>query len=91
MPQDAPPSLPIDTNIPNGDEISTRAHDDTAEPPRASLPELCREIHQRVQAFLQRDPRSEKEKGADPELIRRVQEQTRASLRVVGEALGTFE
>lgn len=53
----------------------------TQDPPQA-LPELCARVHQRVQAFLNAEPATER--------LRRVQHQSRLSLRILGEALERY-
>ncbi|KAK5121721.1 hypothetical protein LTR85_004596 [Meristemomyces frigidus] len=53
----------------------------TKDPPKA-LPELCAQVHQRLEAFLKAEPRSERVKG--------VQDQSRLSLKVLEEALERY-
>lgn len=54
--------------------------DDVA--PTQSLQEQCERVHGKVYAFLGREARTER--------LRSVQEQTRISLGVIGEALGRY-
>lgn len=53
----------------------------TQDPPQA-LPELCARVHQRVEAFLGAEPATER--------LRRVQDQTRLSLKILEEALERY-
>lgn len=51
-------------------------------PPLLPLPELCANIHQRLEAFLNAEPRDQR--------MRAVQEQSRKSLEVIEEALRRY-
>ncbi len=53
----------------------------TQDPPQA-LPELCAQVHQRLEAFLRAEPATER--------LRQVQEQSRLSLKVLEEALERY-
>jgi hypothetical protein len=48
-----------------------------------TLEEVCKDIHRRVTAFLDKPP--------DSDLTRRVQEQTRISIEVIEKALNDYE
>ncbi len=53
----------------------------TQDPPQG-LPELCAQVHQRLEAFLRAEPATER--------LRQVQEQSRLSLKVLEEALERY-
>ncbi|KAK0942338.1 3'-phosphoadenosine 5'-phosphosulfate sulfotransferase [Friedmanniomyces endolithicus] len=53
----------------------------TPDPPQA-LPELCAQVHQRLEGFLKAEPATER--------LRQVQEQSRLSLKVLEEALERY-
>lgn len=48
----------------------------------SSLSEICAEVNARVEAFLKAEPKNDR--------IRRAQEQSRLSLRILGEALERY-
>ncbi len=52
-------------------------------PPSAPLRSLCRDVKTKIEAFLAED--------IETEILKRVQEQTRLSLRVIQEALQRYE
>lgn len=65
----------------NGDKIETIDHiiNQHETPP---LPELCAQIHEKVEAFLNAEPESER--------IRAVQKQSRATLGIIEGALSGY-
>lgn len=61
------------------DGADTIAPDPNAPPP---LAELCAGVHRKLEAFLNAEPKNER--------VRAVQEQSRKSLEVIGEALNMY-
>ena len=64
------------------DHESTHSQADSISAAKSSLPIVCEQIHQRVEAFLSKEP--------DSERLRGVQEQCRTSLRVIEEAIERY-
>lgn len=62
----------------NGDTIETVIHQHEAPP----LPELCAQIHEKVEAFLNAEPESER--------IRAVQKRSRDTLGIIEGALSSY-
>jgi hypothetical protein len=67
----------------NGHSNGEHSADDFLPPHQASLPEVARLVHERVQSFLDQEPETEQ--------IRHAQEQTRISLGVIKEAFKRYE
>jgi len=64
-------------------QSENKDNDSASFPPTTpALPELCAQVHARLEAFLASTP--------DTERLRRVQEQSRRSLKVIEEALQRY-
>lgn len=64
----------------SSDEAGNTSTITQSDPP--SLPEVCARVHARVEAFLAAEPATER--------LRHVQEQSRLSLNILGEALERY-
>ena len=82
-----PPDAPNSNGVTGGADLhhfpEVNGEDGASREEASSLAAVCADFHSRVTAFLNRD--------SGDELIKRVQEQVRKSMKVIQEALKTYE